>query len=257
MPIRSTKPPPPSVRQTIRPRTSPRRSRPKRRSARTTQRKLDKPALRCRSKFLRYYPKGFFDADYLDLERGYKWTAHERWSSDLSKGEMEGLLRARAFGEIAARAVAIEARTNLLFSFEKMALRDAVKGAGGAKSFAEGLFEFLHSDAALRDRFTKWTATVAGLPRRQTRVLTWPVVTVFGFIAQPRTHFFLKPMVTRRAAERYGYDLGYTSKPQWDTYAGLLNFTRRLREDLRDLHPRDMIDIQSFLWVLGSDEYPD
>jgi hypothetical protein len=28
-------------------------------------------------------------------------------------------------------------------------------------------------------------------------------------------------------------------------------------KDLRDLQPRDMIDIQSFLWVQGSDEYPD
>jgi hypothetical protein len=213
-------------------------------------------ALKCRRKFLRYYPGGFVDADYLDLERGYKWTAHERWSRDLGEETFKGLLQAREFGEIAARAVGIEARTNLLFSFEKMALRDAVKGAGGAKSFAEGLFEFLHSDAALKDRFTKWTGTVAGLPRRQTRVLTWPVVTVFGFIAQPRTHFFLKPMVTRKAAERYGYDLGYTSKPQWDTYAGLLRFARCVREDLGDLRPRDMIDIQSFLWVLGSDEYP-
>jgi hypothetical protein len=27
--------------------------------------------------------------------------------------------------------------------------------------------------------------------------------------------------------------------------------------DLRDLHPRDMIDIQSFLRIEGSDEYPD
>jgi hypothetical protein len=205
---------------------------------------------------LRYYPSGFVDADYLDLERGYKWTAHERWSLDLGKDKFEGLLQAREFGEIAARAVGIEARTNLLFSFEKMALRDAVKAAGGAKSFAEGLFEFLHSDAPLKDRFTKWTHTVAGLPRRQTRVLTWPVVTVFGFIAQPRKHFFLKPMVTRRAAERYEYDLRYTSKPQWDTYAGLLRFARHIRDDLRDLRPQDMIDIQSFLWVLGSDEYP-
>ena len=25
--------------------------------------------------------------------------------------------------------------------------------------------------------------------------------------------------------------------------------------DLRDLRPRDMIDIQSFIWVQGSDEY--
>jgi hypothetical protein len=28
-----------------------------------------------------------------------------------------------------------------------------------------------------------------------------------------------------------------------------------VRRDLRDLRPRDMIDIQSFMWVQGSDEY--
>jgi|KBSMisStandDraft_5_1062788.scaffolds.fasta_scaffold175796_2 hypothetical protein len=255
MPVRSTKLVPRSPRTDGR--TLPRRSPRGRRSGPAKRLRPNALALKCRRKFLRYYPRGFADADYLDLERGYKWSAHERWSLELGKDEFKDLLQAREFGEIAARAVGIEARTNLLFSFEKMALRDAVKVPAGAKSFAEGLFEFLHSDAALRDRFTKWTATVAGLPRRQTRVLTWPVVTVFGFIAQPRTHFFLKPMVTRRAAEGYGYDLGYTSKPQWDTYAAILNFTRRVREDLRDLHPRDMIDLQSFLWVLGSDEYPD
>jgi hypothetical protein len=28
-----------------------------------------------------------------------------------------------------------------------------------------------------------------------------------------------------------------------------------VEEDLSDLRPKDMIDIQSFLWVQGSDEY--
>jgi len=28
-----------------------------------------------------------------------------------------------------------------------------------------------------------------------------------------------------------------------------------VRRDLRDLKPREMIDMQSFLWVQGSDEY--
>jgi hypothetical protein len=32
----------------------------------------------------------------------------------------------------------------LLFSFEKMALRDAVRSDAGPKRFAEGLFEFLY-----------------------------------------------------------------------------------------------------------------
>jgi hypothetical protein len=35
----------------------------------------------------------------------------------------------------------------------------------------------------------------------------------------------------------------------------LLEFCETVRRDLADLRPRDMIDIQSFLWVQGSDEY--
>jgi hypothetical protein len=66
----------------------------------------------------------------------------------------------------------------------------------------------------------------------------------------------LKPKATRLAAQEYGYELEYKSRPNWETYAGLLNFAGVVRGDLRDLRPRDMIDIQSFLWVQGSDEYP-
>ncbi|MBA2744035.1 MAG: hypothetical protein H0U43_06975 [Chthoniobacterales bacterium] len=88
-------------------------------------------------------------------------------------------------------------------------------------------------------------------------MLTWPLVTVFGFIAQPEQHFFLKPTVTRRAAQAYGFDFQYQSKPTWETYSNLIEFAETVRRDVRDLRPRDMIDIQSFLWVQGSDEYPD
>jgi hypothetical protein len=93
------------------------------------------------------------------------------------------------------------------------------------------------------------------LPRRQTRVLTWPVVTIFGFLALPDQHFFLKPTVTRVAAREYGYDFRYQSRPNWDTYSDLLTFAGTVSRDLEQLRPRDMIDIQSFLWVQGSDEY--
>lgn len=47
---------------------------------------------------------------------------------------------------IARTAIAIESRTNLLFSFEKMALRDAVATNDGARIFADGLFGFLHGE---------------------------------------------------------------------------------------------------------------
>ncbi len=95
------------------------------------------------------------------------------------------------------------------------------------------------------------------MPRRQTRVLTWPLATVFGFLAEPNEHSFLKPKVTRQAAKRYGYDFPYQSRPTAETYLAYLAFCARVRRDLRDLKPRDYIDLQSFLWTLGSEEYPD
>ena len=211
---------------------------------------------KARRKFLRYFPGGFRDETYLSWERDYKWTAHQRWTAVLDRRQFKTLLGQGKFREIAANAVRIESRTNLLFSFEKMALRDAVKSEKGARLFAMGLFEFLYGRAADEKRFTRWCATLGSLPRRQTRVLTWPLATVWGFIAQPDRHFFLKPNVTRVAARLYGFDFRYQSRPNWETYANLLAFAQKVRRDLHDLRPRDMIDIQSFVWVQGSDEYP-
>src|SRR3712207_338903 len=84
-------------------------------------------AARCRRKFLRFFPGGFADEKYVAWERGYKWEAHEQWEEALNRAAHRSLLREGEFAEVAARAVRIESRTNLLFSFEKMALRGAVK----------------------------------------------------------------------------------------------------------------------------------
>jgi len=219
--------------------------------------KLSLGAAKCRRKFLRFFPGGFRDETYLSWEREYKVETHMRWQQVLSRAEFRRLLRQRAFGEIAARAMRVEqkSRHSMIFSFEKMALRDAVKSEAGAGAFAEGLYQFLHGSGRLERRFERWVKVVSALPRKQTRVLTWPLVTVFGFIAQPETHIFLKPLVTRAAARAYGFDLSYKARPNWNTYASLLELAARVRRDQRALGPRDMIDIQSFLWVQGSDEY--
>jgi hypothetical protein len=218
---------------------------------------LSSSARRCRAKFLRHFPKGFQDETYIDWERDYKWQAHARWEGSLGEDTFRALLHEKAYAAITARAIAIESRTNLLFSFEKMALRDAVKSPDGARAFAIGLFEWLHGSGDKITRFDAWCAVIEALPRRQTRVLTWPVTTVFGFLAQPRQHFYLKPNVTRRAFETYGLRFEYRSRPNGQTYGQLLSLTRKVRRDLTALRPRDQIDIQSFLWVQGSDEYPD
>lgn len=208
--------------------------------------------LACREKFLRFFPEGFSDPKYVEWESGYKQKAHERWVEELGRDSYRKLLVAGRYMEIAQRAIAIESRTNLLFSFEKMAIRDALKSIQGACGFAVGLYEFLYG---AEERFDTWCAELGKLPRKQTRVLTWPVATVFPFIAMPERHVFLKPNVTRKAAREYGFEFRYCPEPSRETYESLLEFAETVRRDVEDLRPKDMIDIQSFLWVLGSDEY--
>jgi len=224
-------------------------------SRRPAQSPSDAKVARCLRKFLRVFPEGFGDETYLAWERDYKWHAHQAWEAQLGRSSLRALVREGEYMEAAARAVRIESRTNLLFSFEKMALRDAVRSEQGAKAFAVGLHDFLHGPKTMAQRFERWCETIGALPRRQTRVLTWPLVTVFGFIAQPDVHMFLKPNVTRVAADAYGFDFRYQSRPRWSVYQNLLDFAETVRRDVRRLRPRDMIDLQSFIWVLGSDEY--
>lgn len=67
------------------------------------------------------------------MERLYKWEAHQRWNSALGRARLSALLETGDVEEIATTAVGIESRTNLLFSFEKMAVRDAIKSVSGAE----------------------------------------------------------------------------------------------------------------------------
>jgi hypothetical protein len=215
-------------------------------------------AARCRRKFELFYPDGFQDETYLVAERSYKERAHLEWDNQLGPAAFRKLLARGEFREIADIAVRIESRANLLFSFEKMALRDALKSPAGARLFATELYAFLWGRGSPQRKFEDWVQAVRDLPRRQTRVLTWPLVTVFGFIARPERHLFLKPRVTRKAAHAYGFDFQYAPDAAWPVYQSLLTFAAIIRRDL-DRRPgfkaRDMIDVQSFIWVQGSQEY--
>src|SRR3954467_15401823 len=143
-------------------------------------------AAQCRKKFELFYPDGFGDETYLVAERSHKERAHLEWETELSPAAFRKLLARGEFRAIADAAMRIKSRSNLLFSFERMALRDAVKTPAGARLFASELYAFLYGHGSPQRRFNDWIEALADLPQRKSRVLTWPVATVFGFIAPPR-----------------------------------------------------------------------
>ena len=210
-------------------------------------------------RFHSLFPLGFKDPKYIGDgktgERRYKLDAHDLWDSTLNRDEFGRLLAAGQHGEIAERALRVEGTTNLLASFEKMALREALKDAEGAKSFAIGLFDLIYGDDLFEPRFCRFTGVLTALPQRKTGTDKWTTQTIFPFLALPQEHLFLKPGVTQEAARRRAFSLNYQPHPNWLTYSCLLQFGQLLKQDLAELKPCDMIDVQSFIWVTGENSY--
>jgi hypothetical protein len=75
------------------------------------------------------------------------------------------------------------------------------------------------------------------------------VATIIPFLAQPNRHMFLKPEVTRKAADSLGFELNYRPEPNWLTYKSLLRMADIYGQRLAYLEPRDLIDVQSFFYV--------
>ena len=201
-------------------------------------------------KFERIFPEGFYDPGYDHYERSYKQKSHEVWIELLNKREFDRLLGAKQYGEITKRAAQVNSKTKfLLAKTQTMAIHDAVKDPKGAKAFASGLYELIYGQDSYESRFTHFADVLSGLPQRQSPVFAWPVQTIFPFLALPDEHIFLKPDVTKKAATRWGVELNYDPKPNWLTYSCLLALAQTLSRELASLKPRDMIDIQSFIWV--------
>lgn len=206
-----------------------------------------------RDKFLRLCPGGFSDPQYLKLERDYKWAAHEEWNNLLNEDEFNRLLDSDECEEIARRAVRVEGKTKKLMSpYEKAALHDAVQGEEAARLFANGLFDLVYGENTFDVRFQDFSRDLEYLPANATSPLKWPIATIFPFIALPTQHIFLKPKVTQQAAKRRGFSLNYKSQLNWLTYSRFLDLAKVLWNEVADLEPRDMIDIQSYIWVTES-----
>ncbi|MDD4976675.1 MAG: hypothetical protein PHY93_20135 [Bacteriovorax sp.] len=210
--------------------------------------------IKSRNKFMKSFKSGFYDKNYKSWGRDLKWIAHEKWQEVLNKGQFRELMADQNYEEIVARAMKIESTSHLLSPIEVKALSDGVKTPEGAELFAKGLYQLLYGTASMETRFGLWIESIEKL--YQTGSLTWPVVTAFGFIAQPDVHAYLKPNVTEDAAINYGFDFKYQPRPNWEGYRDYLKLCEQVKLDLEDLRPRDMIDIESFLSLQGSAEGP-
>lgn len=203
------------------------------------------------------YPLAFNDPAYLKDkgERKDKWAAHELYIASLAGGQGQKLLAEGNVSEVTHRVLAVVSKAKMFGSFETMAINDALQNQQAAHQFYTALFALLDSPVITEEVYQPYIDSVLDLPQEagKSKVATWPVVTLLPFIAQPDRHMFLKPTNSQLAAESLAFDLRYQSQPNWRTYEALLEMGKIYFKEIKHLGPRDLIDVQSFLWLAGHD----
>lgn len=196
--------------------------------------------------FLEQFPEGFYGEKFKEHEREYKDKAHALAQKILAQEAFGALLESENYAEIVKRALKVANSTNLIFPNEKMSLKDGLAKQPSQKAFSEALFSLLYGDEDLEQRFVSFTKVLENIEAAK-----WTTATYFLFIVHPENHMFVKPTITQYAAKLCAFELNYKPQLNWLTYKCVLSFSEYLFSEISELKPRDMIDVQSFMWCIA------
>lgn len=158
---------------------------------------------------------------------------------------MRGKLTLRILERKGGNAVLKAVRATNLLRFEERTLAPVLQGPS-ADAFVRAAARFaLHAG----DRELAELESVL----RPYDCARWTVVTYLPFLWRPDAHMFLKPEITKDFASRVGHSFAHDYEPKlaMRVYDSLLDLTAQTESELKELHPRDRIDVQSFIWVIG------
>ncbi len=192
-----------------------------------------------KNRFLKIFNKGFRSPAYLGHERNYKIIARQKLL------EAAPLQRAREDKGLGGAVLSVFRATNLLSPFEKTWLQDALRGSD-ADDFIQAAARFTLGETDIGLSQMKAALSKSGADK-------WTAVTYLPFLWDPRNHMFLKPEVTREFSERVGHGFAdvYEADLKPEVYQSLLDLAAETEAQIVDLEPRDRIDVQSFIWVVG------
>jgi hypothetical protein len=190
-------------------------------------------------RFQRFFPEGFSAPGYEARERAYKVRAKSALDA---AAPLEAAASGAGFGEA---ALAAYRSTNLLSPFEKVRLQDVLRSPA-ADDFVRTAAAFALGDTRLALRAFDRLLKPFGIAK-------WTAVTYLPFLWRPDAHMFLKPEVTKGFAARVAHTFATTYAAQLDpsVYESLLDMTAETEREIAALAPRDRIDVQSFIYVIG------
>lgn len=202
--------------------------------------------------FLDGYPLGFDDPAYRKAERDDKVAASQECQLVLTTDAFARAVEHGETAELIERVGRLVNMTNLIQgSFEKPKLLDAVRNPANKASFIQALCDLLHGQGDTGSRLEIFSDYLHTLGLRK-----WTYGTYFLFLHDPVHCIFVKPEGLKKAVEITGFPVDYDPTPSARVYNQVLAFAQwiwgRLRaEGDARLVPKDMIDVQSFIWHMA------
>ena len=204
------------------------------------------------------YPdwSGFDDPRFHESEIGYKQAAVELFAETLSEAIFADLIEQGDWEEIKKRLIAIGGKTNLLFrGVPKSGDLSVLYGDGVDLSLlCPQIFELVYGDGETSERLEAYSLFTEQneLPNK------WTFPTYLLFFAHPESEFFIKPSVAKWFLKFSGSTTKLGSKPVGAIYEEMKSLVGKLRASLPEEHEaRDMIDLQSLIWVAKMQDIED
>ena len=192
------------------------------------------------SRFRAIFRDGFRDPAYLEQERDYKVDARELLNSTVP---VEDATTATGFAEPVVNAYQSTNIVHPVWEVPRVAV--ALRSKDG-DNLIQRLAEF-----ALGDR--SQLPAIARIARKYDAA-KWPIVTYLPFLWDtPEPHVILRHEPTTKFALSVGHEFPhvYEAGLVAAVYESLLGLFARTLQEISELDPRDMIDVQSFIWVVS------
>ncbi|MEN9480036.1 MAG: hypothetical protein RLZZ298_1431 [Pseudomonadota bacterium] len=199
-------------------------------------------------RFMESYPDGFDDSSFIKATRNANMAGNKLCTQLLSQDELSRLIETGSFEAICDRARHVESTTSLLTKLEQKALHEALETPACQKLFSLGLLDLLYGEETEEARFKHFLRTLGILHLNK-----WSYATLFSFIRYPQQHALIKPTAIQNAAKALCWRINYKPEPNWKTYDAVLRLYSYIRTSLLEegMMPRDLIDVQSFIWAIA------
>ena len=191
----------------------------------------------------------FNDPEFERQEVTYKHETISKARERLNREELDRLIAQEEFEEVIERIQAIGRDNNLLWR--------SVPTAGDLKilyipnldkgKFCRAFFDLIYGPGSSVERFSRYLEYVrmGGLPNY------WTFPTYFLFICHPEEEIFVKPTPISWFLKFVGAEI-FSKGPRSESYDAIKKLAHNLKDMFVEFGPRDMVDIQSLIWVCYS-----